>query len=465
VIGHGGVDPPYGMDVPDPQYIKTEDGAYIAFQVVGDGPVDIAWQLDGGGGLDVWWELTSNRWWFEGLASLGRLILHDWRATGLSSRNVPAPNLETRMADLRAVLDAAGSKSAVMGGWYESLAPCVLLAASDPSRVQALVWWDPCPRTTWSPDYPWGDPPAEIERSLRALEHWGTVEYARAWAEGFEAFTSVRPPDEEVRWEAKMSRNCCTPDVAHDLREIWLETDIRPVLPSVQAPTLLMVTVGDAKNVAIAEHVAELMPNAVIEAFPPVGLPTTWADNEVARRPKLDALQRFLGIQTEPSPDQRILSTVLFTDIVSSTEHQARLGDRAWKDIVQRHHAIVRAALAEWLGTEIDTAGDGFYATFEGPARAIRCGLQIVGGVRELGIEVRAGIHTGECHLVDGKVAGIAVTIGARIAALAGPSQVLVSRTVRDLVAGSGFRFQDAGEHELRGIPDLWRLHAATASG
>src|SRR6185312_11232112 len=318
------------MDVPDPQYARAEDGAYIAYQVVGDGPMDIAWQFDGGGGLDVWWELTSNRWWFEALASFGRLILHDWRGTGLSSRDVPVPTLETRMADLRAVLDGANSKRAVMGGWYESVAPCVLMAATDPSRVEALVWWDPCPRTTWAPDYPGGNRPDDVSRYLEALEHWGTLRYARGWAESFKDFSGSLPPDEEVRWTAKMSRNCCTPDVALKLERIWLETDIRHILPTVRTRTLLMVTTGDAKTVEIADHVAALMPNAVVEAFPPMGMPTTWADNELARRPKLDAIQRFVGMEPRQNSGDTILSTILFTDVVSSTEHQARLGDRAW---------------------------------------------------------------------------------------------------------------------------------------
>jgi len=350
----------------------------------------------------------------------------------------------------------------VMGGWYESVAPCVLMAATDPSRVEALVWWDPCPRTTWAPDYPGGNRPDDVSRYLEALEHWGTLRYARGWAESFKDFSGSLPPDEEVRWTAKMSRNCCTPDVALKLERIWLETDIRHILPTVRTRTLLMVTTGDAKTVEIADHVAALMPNAVVEAFPPMGMPTTWADNELARRPKLDAIQRFVGMEPRQNSGDTILSTILFTDVVSSTEHQARLGDRAWADLIERHYALVREALAEWRGTEIDTAGDGFYATFDGPARAIHCALQLQHLQRQLGIEIRAGIHTGECVISDGKCAGLAVTIGARIAALAAPSQVLVSQTVKDLVAGSGIQFQRLGEHELKGVPERWRLYNAT---
>jgi hypothetical protein len=194
--------------------VQTPDGAYIAYQVVGDGDVDVAWQVDAGGCLDVWWELPWVRAWFEGLASFARLILHDWRATGLSSRNVPVPNLETRADDLRVVLDAAGSRSAVIGGWWESLAPAFLLAASDPARVRALAWWNPVPRTAWAPDYPWGQGPDELARERAAVVHWGTVKHARAWADGM-AETLGRPvPEDGVKWWAKKTRNTCTPDVA-----------------------------------------------------------------------------------------------------------------------------------------------------------------------------------------------------------------------------------------------------------
>ena len=205
------------MDVPDPRYVTTEDGAYIAYQVVGDGPVDVVWQLDGAGSLDVWWEDAWQRGWWNGLASFARLILHDWRGTGLSSRNVPVPNLETRARDLLAVLDAVGSTSAVMGAYFESLAPCLLLAASQPERVRGLVWWSPIPRTVWAPDYPWGWDPDDVALERQSLRHWGTTEYGRMWAEGFEKNNGFLPPDEAVRWKAKLSRSTCTPDVATEL--------------------------------------------------------------------------------------------------------------------------------------------------------------------------------------------------------------------------------------------------------
>jgi class 3 adenylate cyclase len=257
-----------------------------------------------------------------------------------------------------------------------------------------------------------------------------------------------------------LTRNACTRDVAAALEHIWWQTDIRGVLPSVQAPALLMVGEG-ADNHAEAEHVASLMPDARIEVFPEQGWMGRDVDIDAVNRPRLDAIARLVGLQPRPVVPDTILSTILFTDIVDSTDHQARLGDRDWKHLIERHNQLVREALTTWRGQENDTAGDGFFATFDGPARAIHCALDVHERVRGLGIEVRAGVHTGECELVDGKCAGISVSTGARIAALAQPSQVLVSQTVKELVAGSGFSFTDAGEHQLKGIPQSYHLYAA----
>ena len=432
---------------------------------MGEGPVDIAWQLDFGGNLDVWWESEWIRGWFEGLASLGRLILHDWRGCGLSSRNVRVPNLETRTDDLRAVLDAVGSTSAVVGGWFESLAPGVLLAAGAPTRVRAMVWWNPWPRMVAAPDFPWGAGPEDMTGALDDLQQWGTLGYGEAWADTFEQGGRYRPSEEAARWWARLSRNACTPDVAEELTRIWWQTDIRGLLSTVQAPTLLMVTQGEEEPLAVADHVASLIPNARIETFAQQHWMGSGADIDAVNRPRLDAIARFIGLQPRRVVPDTILSTILFTDVVDSTGHQARLGDRDWKQLIEKHNHVVRAALSTWRGYENDTAGDSFYATFDGPARAIHCAKEIQERVQGLGLEVRAGVHTGECELVDGKCAGISVSTGARIAALAGPSQVLVSQTVKDLVAGSGFTFTDAGEHELKGIPQRYRLYAIGEKG
>ncbi len=446
------------VEIPDPRYARAEDGAYLAYQVVGDGPVDIAWQLDHS--FDSRWESPYVSSWLGAVASFGRLILHDRRATGLSSRNVDPPNLETRAADLRVVLDAAGARSTVVGGWFEDAAPGVLLAATDPDRVRGLVWWNPTPRTTWAHDYPWGWSPEEVEAELAGLQHWGTLGWGEAWADQFETIDGPRPPIEEVRAEARASRNTCTPDVAVALTRMWLDTDLRAVLPAVRVPTLLLVDAGHPRHLAKAEHVAALIPDSATVLVPDDWpTPTTMS---AVLGPPLEAVRHFVGLEPARQGLDSVLASVMFTDIVGSTELQAAIGDHDWKELVERHHALVRGVLAQWRGVENDTAGDGFYATFDGPARAIRCALEICERVGALGIEVRAGIHTGECELIDGKIGGIAVSIGARIATLAEPSQVLISQTVKDLVAGSGLTFSDVGEHDLKGVPDRWHLYAVT---
>ena len=325
------------MQIPDPEYVKTEDGVYIAYQVVGEGPVDVIWQQDFASSLDVCWESPWDRRWFEGLAKFGRLILHDRRGCGLSSRNVALPNLETRVHDLRTVLDAAGSTSAVMGAWFESLAPCLLLAASDPSRVRALVWWNPTPRTLQAPDYPWGHGPDDVAHERESLKHWGTAEYGRRWAEEFEKFIGFRPPEDAVRWQAKLARSTCTPDVAVKLNEIWWETDVRGVLPAVRTPTLLIVGEDEGDSLVVAEHVDSLMPDARIEVFPMSRWPTSRDEIERDIRPKLEALQRLVGIGPRHPAIDTILATVLFTDIVNSTETQAALHDHRWKELIEAH--------------------------------------------------------------------------------------------------------------------------------
>jgi class 3 adenylate cyclase len=439
------------MEIRDTRYAKTSDGVYIAYQVTGDGPIDLVWQFDHTGDVDLVWEDPILGAWLRSMTGFCRVILHDRRGTGLSSRNVPPPNLETRVSDLRLVLDTVGSDRAVLSGSNEGGAPNVLFAATDPERVRSIVWFEPLPRVVWTLDFPWGVKPEYVEREDRALDLWGTNDYGAAWAET-EAAEGYVAQDEDVRLLGMRSRHTTTPDVARELARIWYETDVRGVLPSVQAPTLLIVRERYLEDVRIAEYVASLMPDPILEIVPGDYLPEEQA-------PIVDALRRFLGVE-RPAPElDTILSTVMFTDIVGSTEKQAELGDRAWKDLVLGHHAIVRDALGRWRGVENDTAGDGFYATFDGPARAVRCAQEVISSVRQLGIEIRAGVHTGECEVIENKCGGLTVSIGARVAAHAGPSEVLVSQTVKDLVAGSGLTFEDAGEHELKGVPDRWHLY------
>ncbi len=437
------------MALRDTAYAKTPDETYIAYQTIGEGPIDLVYQFDWFGNVDAIWEDRDLGSIFGGLASFSRLILHDRRGTGLSSRNVPVPNLETRIEDLCVVLDKIGAERPVLGGEREGGAPNLLLAATDPQRVRSLFWYSPSARSTRAPDYPWGAPPEYVELDQRALEEWGTEAYGRAFIDTEGAFGhEIR--DDEAQTFAKLSRATATPDVARELARVWYETDVRDVLRSVRVPTLLLAYEGNEIEVAEAEYVASLMPDAQLVIRPG----TRDADLEGF----CNAVRDFLGVDRAPDIDS-ILSTVLFTDIVDSTAKQAELGDHRWKALVERHHALVREVLGRWRGAENDTSGDGFYATFDGPARAIRCAQEIIDRVHDLGIAIRAGIHTGECELINDKVGGITVTIGARVSALAGPSEVLISQTVKDLVAGSGLTFEDAGEHELKGVPDRWRLY------
>ena len=433
------------MGTPQSKYARTPDGAYIAYQTVGDGPIDIVWQFDWLGNVDTIWEYRPSAEWFHGLASFSRLILHDRRGTGASSRNVDPPNLETRVADLTVVLDAVGSERPVLGGALEGGSPNILFAATFPERVHSLFWWYPAPRTTLAPDYPFGASQDLIARSTSAtIDLWGTDAY------GYSVWTGTQPEAEHVPW-GWLSRQTATPDVAVEMDRIYNETDVRGAMPSVAAPVLLLAREDDREALA---YLATLLRQPRIHLFP-------GADElKVHEQPAvLDAIREFVGISPAAPELDTILSTVLFTDVVGSTQKQAELGDRRYKGLIEQHHAIVRDALERWRGLESSTAGDGFYATFNGPARAIRCAMEVAHRIIDLGIEIRAGVHTGECELMDGKISGLTVSIGARVAAKAGPSQVLISQTVKDLVAGSGLTFEDAGEHELKGVPDRWRLY------
>ena len=437
-------------------YARPEDGAYIGYRVDGEGPIDIVWQPDWPGNIDMEWQDPLTGSWLRALSSFARLITHDHRGVGLSSRNVDLPTLETRVSDLLAVLRATGSRRPVLAGVFSSGAVHVLLAATRPTLPRALVWVEPSARYSWASDYPWGhtEDDRDTERGFMGL--WGTDAYVRAFSADEDAKDNPLPP-EHIEHQAIQGRNACTPDVAASLADMWYETDVRGVLGAVQTPTLVLVHEDRKAASEEAVYVASQMPAAEVRRMP--GLAWTVEDTPTWA----GQIRDFIGIERPHPTLETVLSTVLFTDIVGSTEHQADVGDRAWRDVVQRHHAIVREALRRWHGKENDTAGDGFYATFDGPARAIRCALDIAERVRDVNLEIRAGIHTGECELIEGRCAGLTVSIGARVAAKAGPSEVLASQTVRDLVAGSGLVFEDAGEHDLKGVPSRWRLYRVAA--
>jgi len=448
------------VEIPDPRYVKTEDDVYIAYEVVGDGPVDISLQHAWLGGLDLMWEDPYISASYEHLASFSRLILHDRRATGLSSRNVRTPTLETRVGDLLAVLKDIGSDRTVLLGSAEAGAPNALFASMYPNRTHSLIWWWPTAQSVWAPDYPWGDTPDLVERAIQdARELWGTKAYGRAWAEqneillGGGEFSPASSLEEEFAQIARVSRHWATPDVAEELSRIWYQTDVRGVLPSIRVPTLLMCR-DLPKQVEEATYIGGLIRGSRVLSFPG----TQQGMKEEGMDAIAEEIRRFIGAERPPSAKNRLLTTVLFTDIVGSTEKAAELGDHRWHRLLEGHHSRVRAQLQRFRGREIDTAGDGFFATFDGPARAVECAQAIGGSVRELGLEIRAGCHTGEIELDGDSVHGIAVHVGARIASMAGPGEVLVSSTVRDLVAGSGLSFEDAGEHDLKGVPDRWHL-------
>ena len=440
------------MELPDTRYAITPDGVYLAYQVAGRGSVDIAMQLEYAGNIEDEWDepLSMNR----SLAAFSRLILHDRRGVGLSSRNVPPPNLETRVADLEVVLDAAGSERTVLWGFLENGAPNVMFAAANPARVHSIVWLEPKARCTWAPDYPWGNGPEELEEEERVLALWGTAEYGRAFQQQ-QASRDNMISDAAVAAMAKAARHACTPDVAKALSDLWLETDISGVLPAVQVPALLLV--HGERDTGEAEYVASLMPRAELKKMPG----DAWEPDEMPRW--AEEIRRFIGVESPTTGLDRVLTTVLFTDIVGSTERLTELGDSRWKGLLAAHDERTRREIARHGGRYIDSTGDGVLATFDGPARAVRCAQAIGSAVRDLGIQIRAGIHTGEVELDGDDVRGISVHIGARVAALGGASEVLVSQTVKDLTAGSGLSFKDRGEYELKGVPDRWHLYRVVA--
>ena len=440
------------MEIPDARYAVAPDGAYIAYQVVGDSPIDVVWQADWPGNIDMEWEEPLGALWFREVASFARVILHDRRGIGLSSRNVALPNLETRVSDLLTVMDAVGSERPILTGLFESGAPNALLAASKPERVHSMVWMEPSPRFAWAPDYPWGRTPADMEAELRDIKLWGTLAYGRALLRD-EASRGNVFPDYEAAILAKASRNACTPDVARVLAKIWYESDVRGVLPAVQVPTTILTRGATESDSDQAQYVASLIPGAELREIPG----DAWTEETM--RAWAEEIRRVAGVGPPAENLDRVLATVVFTDIVGSTERLSQLGDAEWRSILDRHDERARAEIERHRGRYVDSTGDGLLATFDGPARAVRCAQAIGSAVRDLGIQIRAGVHTGEVELDGDAVRGIAVHIGARVAALGGPSDVLVSQTVKDLVAGSGLVFEDRGEHELKGVPDRWHLY------
>jgi pimeloyl-ACP methyl ester carboxylesterase len=427
----------------------------VAYQVTGEGnAVDLVHAPGTVSHVEHFWDIPAAAAWIERLSSFARLIRFDKRGTGMSDRPPAPATLEERTDDIRAVMDAAGSERAFIFGTSEGGSMASVFAATYPERTSGLILWGT--QATWirSADYPWG---VSVEEALAVIEdlaeHGMTDEYLFGPGVGMDTGRSEEEKDRIRRWW----RSATTPAALADLERMNLDIDIRGVLPSIHVPTLVMCRTNDpVVDVEAARDLASHIEGARFVEF----AGDTHAfflgaeSNAVA-----DEIQEFVTGSRPALGGERVLATVLFTDIVGSTRKAAELGDHAWRDLVERHHRIIRDLLARSRGIEMDTAGDGFFATFDGPARAVRCALAAVEAVRPLGIEIRAGVHTGEVEMIDAKAGGIAVIIAARISASAEASEVLASSTVKDLVAGSGLAFEDAGEHELKGVPDTWHLY------
>ena len=454
---------------PETHY-ATSGEVQIAYQAFGSGP-DLVWVPGWVSQLDLYWEEPALARFLRRLATLVRVVVFDRRGLGLSDRvSVGSlPTLEARMDDIRAVLDDLGiRRAAILGQGYGS--PIALLfAATYPERTSSLVLYAPTAKGGLrTDDYPWGSTAEEhevwVERSTRL---WGTKEFAAEWLERLAP--SVAGDDRIVEWTARVQRAAGSPAASRTLSHMNAAMDVRAILPHVHVPTLVLVREAsmtpkggtDVDSVAEARWVAELMPNASLVLTPGRDYLPWFGDQDAL----VDEIATFVTGDRPPvrEPD-RILATVLFTDLVRSTERVAELGDVRWRALRGQHDETVRGVLARFGGKEIDHAGDGFFATFDGPGRAVRCALAIVSELADLQLDVRAGVHTGEVEIVGDDISGIAVHIGARVAGLGTAGEVLVTRTVKDLTAGSGIAFQERGTHALRGVPGDWEIFAASAA-
>jgi len=439
--------------VPETRYAKTGD-LHIAYQVVGDGPVDIVLVPEFWHTIEVQWDQPDLAAFLERISSFGRLISFDQRGSGLSDPVSidELPSVDQWMDDVRVVMDDVGSTSAVLlaigGGGTMSM----LFAATHPERTAGLVLVNTFARLSHAPDYPWGRG-TEIEDEVRDVMRAG-------WGRGvfLDLVAPSRVGDEPFRqWWARYQRVGASPGTIVAMRRTLGRIDVREVLPSISAPTLILHRADNAwVRREHSRYLAEHIPDAKYVELSGADYFVFLGDSETALR----EIEGFVSGVAAPPESDRLLATVLFTDIVGSTQLASELGDRRWREVLDAQRRLVRGELARYQGREIDTAGDGFLATFDGPARAVRCACVLRDAVRELGIEIRAGLHTGEVEALEGGLAGVAVHIGQRVLAVASPSEVLVSSTVKDLAVGSGLEFEDRGLHSLKGVPEEWRLYA-----
>lgn len=450
------------VDLPETQYARSGDVS-VAYQVFGDGPSDLVFVPPHVSNVELVWEIPSRAAGMRLLAEFSRVITFDKRGTGLSDRMAGVPSLEDRMDDVRAVMDAAGVSRAALLGVLEGGPMSILFAATYPDRCLGLALFATFARAAWAPDHPWRPSAQEFERAARACERaWGTRDLVEPQVDSLYPNTEAVEREGLIETFSRFNRQSASPGAAAALERMNAEIDVRDVLAAIRVPTTVFVPKSAPEAAQQdAASLADNIPTAQLVEFDDNGgLAFFSGDLDLRTR----ALRRFLDEAGHEgvTDSERMLVTVLFTDLIDSTARAVEIGDHAWRDLLSRHHERVRAELARFRGRELDTAGDGFFAAFDGPARAIRCACAIQEAVSDLGLELRAGLHTGECEQMDGKVAGVAVATGARIAALGSAGDVLVSATVRDLVAGSGIKFDDRGLHALKGMPEARHVFAVS---
>ena len=440
------------MQRTETRYARSDD-VHIAYQVVGDGPMDLVWVPGWFSHVENAWEWPELSYFFERLASFSRLMIFDKRGTGLSDPVAISepPTLEQRMDDVRAVMDAVGSERAAIMGLSEGGPMSALFAATYPERTTALILTGSFARLAWAPDYPAGIEREFLERIVDGL--------AESWGEGAIlqfATPSADTPESRKRM-GRFERSAASPGMMRALMYVNFDVDIRSVLPAIKVPTMILHRADEIMvPVAMGRYLAEHIPGAKLVELPGVDHVPWVGDTDRF----VEEVEEFLTGSRSAAHSDRVLATVLFTDIVGSTGHAAELGDARWREVLDRYYEVAARQIERYGGRKVKTIGDGVLATFDGPARAVRAAASITDAVRSLGVQIRAGLHTGECEVMGEDVGGIAVHIGARVAALAGPGEVLVSRTVRDLVVGSGLAFTDRGEHELKGVPGTWQLYS-----
>lgn len=441
------------MEVPETRYVAVGDSD-VAYQVVGDGPLDLVYFFLLGSHVGLFWDTPIQAEVLGRLASFSRLILFDPRGTGASDP-VPGKSVSTwedASIDVEVVLDAAGSERTAILASLDAGPAAILFAAMHPQRVSGLVLFNTSARYVAADDYPIGWPREFVDAQIEAVGTlWGTPEMFQL------VLPSIADDVESLNSLARQYRAAMTPRTAvAEMTYRLLHFDVRSALPLVQAPTLVLhARDNPMASIEQSRYLAEHIPGATLVEIPSADLGIT------PNADLIDEIAKFLTGERLPFEVDRILTTVLFTDIVDSTRRAATLGDQRWRKLLDAHDRTVRAELRRFRGTEVNTTGDGFVASFDGPARAIRCARAIVEGCRELGIEIRAGLHTGECEVRGDDLGGLAVHIAARVGARAAPGEVLVSGTVKDLVVGSAIEFADNGEHELKGVPGSWKLFAA----